>query len=57
MHINEKGQMAFTLVDGLGDIGIGSMYQRDTLTQKGGAPGTNFLSRPNSFHFHSFGEY
>ena len=32
MHINEKGQTALTLVDGLGDIGITSVYQHDTLT-------------------------
>ena len=32
MHINEKGQTALTLADDLGDIGISSVYQRDTLT-------------------------
>ena len=32
MHISEKGQTALTLADGLGDIGISSVYQRDTLT-------------------------
>ena len=32
MHISEKGQTALTLADGLGDIGIRSVCQRDTLT-------------------------
>ena len=32
MHINEIFQMTLTLADGLGDIGIGSVYQSDTLT-------------------------
>ena len=34
VHINEKGQTALTLADGLGDICISLVYQRDTLTHQ-----------------------
>ena len=51
MHINEKGQMALTLADGLCDIGISSVYQHDTLTinSEGGHMTNDFQLRQKIF--------